>query len=505
MSQGAFNFKYVQSKNNSGQTAYAGLGVYFDLFKQLDFPELVNRTVNVSGDQGWSDWQHLLCLILLNLCGGDCIDDVSHLSNDEGLCRLVRHFEKSLHSTERKSLKKRFRKGRQGTFPSPSSQLRYLKRFHIASVSGESGVSGAYIPELSVGLSGLGLLNMELLGFMQANRQSKVATIDMDATLVESEKLGARMCYKGFKGYQPVNVYWHEQDMVLHSEFRDGNVPAGHDLKRVFEESLSHLPPGVNRVFLRSDSAGYKYDLLDYCHDETKANYGRIDFCVSSMSGGEFKKAVSGLAENAWQPIYKEVGSYKVESGQQWAEVDYVPSRRGFKVEAPLYRYLVVREKIRQPVLEEFDSDAAYDFPTAVCSGKRYRISGYVTNMDWHGEKLIHWTRKRCGQSEHIHSVMKNDFAGGKLPCAEFGANACWWLVMILSLNFHAIIKELVFDSSWRRRRMKAVRFGIINIAARVVNRSRQLHIVLSKGEAMAEVLIGWRRKILGLIPLPAG
>jgi len=340
---------------------------------------------------------------------------------------------------------------------------------------------------------------------MQKNRSVEVATLDMDATLVPSDKLEARMSYKGFTGYQPLNVYWHEQAMVAHSEFRDGNVPAGYDLKRVFEESLCHLPEGVERVYLRSDSAGYKYELLDYCHEGFHPRFGRIEFCVSSIASKEFKEAVSEVGERDWQPIYVEIGNYKVASGQEWAEVCYVPSRKGYRLDAPLYRYLAVRETIRQPVFDAFDSDEAYDFPTAVCTGKRYRISGYVTNMDWYGEELIHWARKRCGQSEHIHSVMKNDFCGGKLPCAEFGANACWWMVMIIALNLHAILKELVFDGSWRCRRMKSVRFGIIHIAARVANRSRQLHIVLSKGEAMVEVLIGWRKKILGLIPLPSG
>lgn len=280
------------------------------------------------------------------------------------------------------------------------------------------------------------------------------------------------------------------------------------------------MPESVNRVYLRSDSAGYKYELLDYCHEGENARFGRIEFCVSSMASKEFRESVSEVAEADWQPIYMEIGDRKVASGQEWAEICYVPSRKGFRLDAPLYRYLAVREKIFQPVLKEFDSDEAYGFPTVVCggdgdgdgdgdgkngNGKRYRISGYVTNMDWDGEELIHWARKRCGQSEHIHSVMKNDFSGGKLPCGEFGANACWWQMMIFSLNLHAIIKELVFDSSWRRRRMKAVRLGIINIAARVVKRSRQLHIVLSKGELMAEVLIEWRKRILGLIPLPSG
>lgn len=490
MSQGSFNFKYTRLLSSSGMTSYAGLGIYFDLLNRLNFIDLVNRNVSVSGrDQGWSDWHLLVSLILLNLCGGESVDDIGVLSNDEGLCRLFRRFEKSLKKKERASLKKRFRKGRQSSFPSASSILRYLKRYD----------------QFSEGLLGLSSLNVELIDFMQRNRPFEIATLDMDATLVGSEKSEAHWCYKGFKAYQPLNVYWYEQDMVLHSEFRDGNISAGSDLKRVFEESLSHIPEGVKRVYLRSDSAGYKYELLDYCSEGKNNRFGRIDFCVSSMASKEFKASVSEVSEGDWHPIQMDIGGCKVSSGQEWCEVSYVPSRKGYRVDAPLYRYLAVRESIRQPVLDGFDSEEAYEFPTAVCGGKRYRIGGYVTNMGWDGEELIHWCRKRCGRSEHIHSVMKKDFSGGKLPCGEFGANACWWGVMILALNLHALVKELVLDSSWRRRRMKAVRFYIINIAARVVNRSRQLHIVLSKESTMVEALIRWRKKILQLIPLPSG
>jgi len=37
---------------------------------------------------------------------------------------------------------------------------------------------------------------------------------------------------------------------------------------------------------------------------------------------------------------------------------------------------------------------------------------------------LIHWQRECCGKSEEAHSVMKEDFAGGKLPPDDFGENA---------------------------------------------------------------------------------
>jgi hypothetical protein len=61
-----------------------------------------------------------------------------------------------------------------------------------------------------------------------------------------------------FKAYQPLNCFWAEQGTILYSEFRDGNVPAGHEQPRVLQASLAHLPASVTKVSLRSDTAGYE-------------------------------------------------------------------------------------------------------------------------------------------------------------------------------------------------------------------------------------------------------
>jgi hypothetical protein len=89
-------------------------------------------------------------------------------------------------------------------------------------------------------------------------------------------------------------------------------------------------------------------------------------------------------------------------------------------------------------------------------SSQRYKVFGMVTNMDWKGERLIHWQRERCGKSEEAHSVMKEDLAGGQLPSNDFGENAAWWWIMILAMNLNSSMKRLALGESWIPRRMKA-------------------------------------------------
>ena len=121
-----------------------------------------------------------------------------------------------------------------------------------------------------------------------------------------------------------------------------------------------------------------------------------------------------------------------------------------------------------------------------------------VTNRDIPGDKLIWWHRVRCGKGEEIHKVMKEDLAGGHLPSSRFGASAAWW-GMTACLNLNSLMKRLALPEGWAPKRLKAIRFGFINLAGRVVSRARQLIIRLSEGHPAFEVLIEVRRRLRAL------
>ncbi len=119
--------------------------------------------------------------------------------------------------------------------PSASAVFRYLSLFHDAEQEKKRVEGKAFIPVKNEALRGLEKVNGEMVDFMQKQNPQKVATLDQDATLVETAKREALYGYKGYKAYQPLNTWWAEQEMVLHTEFRDGNVPAGYEQLRVIE------------------------------------------------------------------------------------------------------------------------------------------------------------------------------------------------------------------------------------------------------------------------------
>jgi hypothetical protein len=130
---------------------------------------------------------------------------------------------------------------------------------------------------------------------------------------------------------------------------------------------------------------------------------------------------------------------------------------------------------------------------------KKYKVFGVVTNISYkemNGEDLIHWLHNRCGKSEEVHAVMKDDLAGGKLPSADFGENAAWRWIMILSLNLNVMMKKIALESSMEASRMKRIRFSIINIPGRIIKRSRSLILRLSKGHPSYGILLKARKRI---------
>jgi len=486
MPQGLLPYKYEEEKTASGMTSLAGLPVYLDLASVLNLGESISTHLHVKV-QGWTDEQIVTSLILLNLAGGECVDDLRILEADEGFCRILRRIEiKDLPRKKRREIEKQWRKEKHRSVPSPSAVFRYLAAFH----EDHPRIEGkAVIPPLAELLSGLERINAELVAAVNEQNPVDQATLDMDATLIETQKNDALFCYKGFKAYQPLNTYWAEKGLILHTEFRDGNIPAGHEQLRVFIRALSLLPEGVKTVRLRSDTAGYQHDLMAYCDRGENERFGRIEFAIGADVTPEFKKAVREAEE--WHPLFDRKGRI----AGQWAEVCFVPNKSATKKGEP-YRYIAIRERLKQPLLPGMDY---LPFQTIAFSETQYKLFGIVTNMDWEGGKLIDWHHERCGKSEEAHAVMKEDLAGGKLPSGKFGENAAWWWIMVLAHNLNAAMKRLVLQGSWVTKRMKAVRFHLINLPGRVMEHARGLIVRLAGNHPSFDVLVSARRRIMEL------
>jgi hypothetical protein len=484
-------YKYEEAKTSANLSGFAGLPVFLDFLHSLRFDRALRQSLDTAepADCLWKPSAIVTNLLLLNLAGGDNVDDLRRIQADPGMSRLLEKFyETGLNAPALRKYRELKRRQAAGSVPAASTVFRFLKQDGVIGLEGR-GQGKAYIPVPGQTAEQLCACNTQLISALCANRAYDSITLDADATLIETHKRDALYSYKGFAAYQPLNVWWAEQRVMLYTEFRDGNVPADYPLKPVMERTLSCLPKTDKPVFFRSDTAGYQIDLLKFCDDS------KIQFAVGCPISKEFRKAVRELPNYAWR---------KLDAKHQYAEVCFVPSSLATtKARRYGFRYLAMRESMQEQ-LTLFDTpESEYPFPVIELNGNRYKIHALVSNRDIAAAEVIKWYYKRCGNSEEAHAILKNDLAGGILPCNHYHANAAWWWIAVLAHNIHSAFKMLCCDESLQTSRLKWIRFHIINIPGLVLEHGRRLIVRLNAGESAYGLLSGIRQAISGLRPCP--
>src|SRR4030042_2611265 len=187
MAQRVLPYEYEIEEGKAGLTSFGGLPTYLDLASVTGLLKSIDRRMRIrTGEQGWTDRQMILSLLLLNLVGGDCVEDIEKLEGDEGLCRILRKVElNGLTSKEKKAHKNRWRKEQTRTFPSASAIYRYLSNFHNVEQEKLREKGKAFIPASNAHLKAFGKINAELIGF---GHNEQTATLDMDATIAATMK-----------------------------------------------------------------------------------------------------------------------------------------------------------------------------------------------------------------------------------------------------------------------------------------------------------------------------
>ena len=477
MALGPLSFKYEASGRAGGLTAFAGLGVVLDLMALLELRDLVQQSVRLRhSDKAWPDYVMFMTLVLLSLAGGSCVDDVKQLRADSGLCRL---FERAILQGASRRLTRQLMRliGKSGSpFPPPRTVLRWLRDFDQTLEQDRAKQGAATIVPRSESLCGLWRVNEEIVAASQRCEPLCHATLDMDATLIFSKKDQALHTYKGPKGYQPFQIWWAEQQLLVLSEFRDGNVNAGYEQVRLLQDTIEQLPSTVESLSMRSDSAGYQVELLRYCAEGKSERFGVIDFTVSTKVSLGFRNAVALLNETDWKDLVRPNGET---TNQQYAEVWYVPDWTVNSKSGPRYRFIAIREPLK---LEDGTDPSQLElpFPTHVMDNVAYKLFGLVTNIAADkktGAEIIWWSRGRAGHSEHFHDVVKNELAGGIMPSGLFGANAAWWAIACISANILTYLKRHFVPPGLRSARPKTLRYRLLNIAGRVTYHARGITV----------------------------
>jgi hypothetical protein len=313
--------------------------------------------------------------------------------------------------------------------------------------------------------------------YAEQGQALRMATVDQDATIIESHKQNARAHYEGGRGYQPMVAVWAEADLVLADEFRDGNVPAQQEPLTCAKLAFAALPDTVQERYFRGDSACHENDLLGWLKapERDKEPGGRIGFAVSARMSGELAKAIARVNEADWKTFDTEGDGTK----RQWAEVDFVPGEAGEKQDRKPLRYVGLRLLKPQGVLFNDGTDRHHH--------------AVVTNLDEEGAQLLNWHREKAGTVEHVHDEVKNALAGGHMPSQHFAVNAAWFKLALLSYNIASAVKGLCFCPEERTARFKKYRLLLVHLAGRMSRFQCKLRLRFrASKEAIARVQKVW-------------
>jgi Transposase DDE domain group 1 len=446
--QGILPFVVEATPRPMDLTAHAGLTLVSETMLALGLDQLVSDRLQLrERRRGDDEFDKVHAVVLIQAAGGECGEDVRVLARDAGLVRLVDR-----------------------PLPSPDALHDFLAAFHDETQFTGRPAEGAWIPEEAPALRALASINTEVVHRATASTAPAGATLDLDATVIESHQREARPHDKGGRGYQPVAVLWAEQDLGVADQYRDGTVPAGMQTLDVARQALAALPARVRDRAFRGDSA---------CDDESLLKFlvqTQVRFTISAEMTADLRQT-GGRQAVPWTILED-----RVTETVAVADVEFTPGRWP-KHAAPL-RYVALRFAAKQGQL--FADDPKY---LAVVSN-RWELSA---------AELVRWHWEKAGTLEFTHDVTQNDLAAALPPSGKFGANAAWYRLTLLTYNVLTVLRRWALPDRFRHARPKRLRYEVFTLPAEILSHARQLTARLGVAPPTVDELVEARQRLRDL------
>ncbi len=393
---------------NDTITAHAGLALVGELAVGLGILEAVDRHLPKPGSNaGYKASEYVFPLVLMLNGGGRSLEDSRVIRQDAGLREVLPL----------------------ARIPSSDAIGDWLRRMGTGK-----------------GLEGLQGVNQRLLKRAMREDGVKGYTLDIDATGIMAEKKEAKMSYKGFKGYMPLVGHLAENGMVVGDEFREGNdSPSARNLEFI-KYCREQMPKGKRIKALRSDSAGYQADIINYCEEKG------IEYAIGAVLDEAVMGAIGGIGADEWKPYQNGYIAETVHCMEKTKEA---------------FRLVVIRRAYQKEMFGEEEV--------------RVKYKAVATNKKGTGEEVIGWYNQRGDSSENRIKELKIGFGMERMPCGDYKANAVFFRIGVIAYNLYRLFVLKVLEKGWHRHQVQTVRWRLYAHAGKVVFHGGQIYLKIRR------------------------
>jgi hypothetical protein len=411
-------------------TSRAGLICIGEIMREIGFTAAVDKHFPTTGsNRGFKASAFVNSMMLMLHEGGRCLEDLNYIKEDRGL-RLL---------------------------------------FDMNKVPGSDALGDWLRRTGCVGVAAVTEVNKVVL--QTALHKLQAVTLDIDATFCVSRNREARWSYKKEKGYMPMVGHIAETGQVVATDFRDGNVaPASNNLEFI-RQCEAALPIGVGIKAVRIDAAGYQAAIIDECIERNWQFAIRV-----KMSQGLKQEILSrtdayGYSDcGEWQPLRDREGA--IIEGESTMRLVHSMDNSKNAFDIVVQRLLVKGQQeldISTETGQEILRNGQYIYRAIAVSQHELSDSAWV-----------HWYNQRGEHSENRIKELKSDFAGDRMPCKDFTANALYFALCALAYNLFALLR-MFLPSKFESSRAKTVRLRIYALAGKIVRHGRNVCLKLQK------------------------
>ena len=423
ITQGQLPFKLEITEEEI--TPRSGLALYAEVLRAFRIEERIQQYFPLPGsNRGYRPWEFIEPLLLMLYGGGRHIEDLREIRDDKALRRLI-------------GLNK---------MPALSTYGDWMRR------AADSG-----------GIKSTAVLNRQVVRDIVGRDKTLRYTLDVDATVIEAAKQEAQWTYKKVKGYQPILGFLAENGVCLAYEFREGNVVSHSGAVDFLKLCQRALPKGKEIAYIRSDSAFYQADVINWCEREGKK------YTITAGKDEAVMEAIGTIQD--WKRL-------KTLDGE---ETDREVGTAIHIMQKAEEAFRLVVQRWQNPQKDLFSPDAWF-----------YHV--IATNCDDLSAEEVVWWHNQRGQAENLIKELKIGFGMEQMVSGSFLANALYFGLGILSYNTAQAQKLFFMDSDWRTHTIGTIRWRLVEVAGKVVRHGRQLILKLAAPLEKLEVYLRIRQ-----------